>query len=77
MTPTQASGTTCWKHASSAILGATANFSNSWTGHHNPSLRDNPLMFLVMIFYAMVIPGTVLFLSFLVGTDIYRQVRGR
>ena len=57
--------------------GATANFSNSWTGHHNPSLRDNPLMFLVMIFYAMVIPGTVLFLSFLVGTDIYRQVRGR
>ena len=56
---------------------ATANFSDSWTGHHRPSLQDNPLMFLVTIFYAMVIPGTVLFLTFLVGTDIYRQVRGR
>lgn len=57
--------------------GATANFSDSWTGHHRPSLQDNPLMFLVTIFYALVIPGTVLFLTFLVGTDIYRQVRGR
>ncbi len=57
--------------------GATANFSDSWTGHHNPSLRENPFMFLVMLFYALVIPGTVLFLTFLVGTDIYRQTRGR
>ncbi|HRO24289.1 MAG TPA: cytochrome c3 family protein, partial [Promineifilum sp.] len=57
--------------------GATANFSNSWTGHHRPSLRENPLMLLVAIFYAMVIPGTVLFLTFLVGTDVYRQMRGR
>jgi predicted CXXCH cytochrome family protein len=56
---------------------ATANFSDSWTGHHRPSLRDNPLMFLVTIFYAMVIPGTVVFLSFLVGSDLYRQARGR
>ncbi len=56
---------------------ATANFSDSWTGHHRPSLQDNPLMFLITIFYAMVIPGTVVFLTFLVGTDIYRQMRGR
>lgn len=56
---------------------ATTNFSTSWTGHHRPSLRDNPLMFLVTIFYAIVIPSTVLFLGFLVGTDIYRQMRGR
>lgn len=56
---------------------ATTNFSNSWTGHHRPSLQDNPLMFLINIFYAMVIPGTVAFLTFLVGTDIYRQMRGR
>jgi hypothetical protein len=40
-------------------------------------LRDNPLMFLVTIFYAIVIPSTVLFLGFLVGTDIYRQARRR
>ncbi|RIK16841.1 MAG: hypothetical protein DCC51_13085 [Anaerolineae bacterium] len=57
--------------------GATANFSDSWTGHHRPSLRNNPLMFLVTIFYAIVIPSTVLFLGFLVGTDIYRMARGR
>ena len=56
---------------------ATANFSDSWTGHHRPSLRNNPLMLLITIFYAMVIPGTVAFLGFLVGTDVYRQMRGR
>lgn len=57
--------------------GATTNFSDSWTGHHRPSLRNNPLMLLVSIFYATVIPGTVVFLLFLVGTDVYRQARGR
>ncbi len=56
---------------------ATANFSDSWTGHHRPSLRDNPLMLLITVFYAMVIPGTVAFLGFLVGSDVYRQMRGR
>lgn len=56
---------------------ATTNFSDAWTGHHRPSLRDNPLMFLVNVFYAMVIPGTVAFLGFLVATDVYRKARGR
>ena len=56
---------------------ATTNFSDSWTGHHRPSLRDNPLMFLVTIFYAIVIPSTVAFLGFLVGSDVYRKMRGR
>lgn len=56
---------------------ATTNFSDSWTGHHRPSLRDNPLMLLITVFYGLVIPSTVVFLGFLVGTDIYRQVRGR
>jgi predicted CXXCH cytochrome family protein len=56
---------------------ATANFSESWTGHHRPSLRDNPLMLLITLFYGIVIPSTVIFLGFLVGTDIYRQARGR
>lgn len=56
---------------------ATTNFSDSWTGHHRPSLRQNPLMLLITIFYAVVIPSTTVFLLFLVGTDIYRQARGR
>lgn len=56
---------------------ATTNFAQSWTGHHSPSLDENPIMFLVLLFYAIVIPSTVAFLGFLVGTDIYRQMRGR
>lgn len=56
---------------------ATANFSDAWTGHHRPSLRDNPLMFLVNLFYLIVIPITMVFLGFLVMTDIYRKARGR
>jgi predicted CXXCH cytochrome family protein len=56
---------------------ATENFPDSWTGHHQPTLQDNPLLFLVNIFYAIVIPATVGFLGFLVATDIYRKVRGR
>jgi len=56
---------------------ATTNFSDSWTGHHRPSLRENPLMLLISIFYAVVSPSTTLFLLFLVGTDIWRQARGR
>lgn len=56
---------------------ATTNFAQSWTGHHSPSLDENPIMFLVLLFYAIVIPSTVVFLGFLVGTDIYRQMRGR
>ena len=56
---------------------ATANFSDAWTGHHRPSLQDNPLMFLVNVFYAIVIPATVGFLGFLVATDVYRKARGR
>ena len=56
---------------------ATANFSDAWTGHHRPSMQDNPLMFLVNIFYAIVIPATVGFLGFLVATDVYRKIRGR
>jgi predicted CXXCH cytochrome family protein len=56
---------------------ATANFPDAWTGHHRPSLQDNPLMFLVNLFYAIVIPATVIFLGFLVMTDIYRMARRR
>lgn len=56
---------------------ATANFPDSWLGHHQPTLQDNPLMFLVNVFYAIVIPATVGFLGFLVATDIYRKIRGR
>ncbi len=54
---------------------ATANFSDAWTSHFQPSLEHNPLVYLVRLFYRIIIPVTVGGLAFLVGTDIYRRVR--
>lgn len=56
---------------------ATANFPDAWTSHFPPSLQNNPLVFLVNLFYNIVIPLTVGFFAFLVATDIYRRVRER
>jgi hypothetical protein len=56
---------------------ATANFSDAWTSHYQPSLEHNPLVFLVDTFYAIVIPVTVGGFAFLVATDIFRRVRLR
>jgi predicted CXXCH cytochrome family protein len=56
---------------------ATANFPDAWTSHFRPSLQNNPLVFLVDTFYAIVIPLTVGALGFLVATDIFRAVRTR
>lgn len=56
---------------------ATANFPDSWTSHFKPSLQNNPLVFLVNLFYQIVIPATLGFFSFMVATDIYRRVRLR
>lgn len=56
---------------------ATANFPDAWTSHFRPSLQNNPLVFLVDTFYAIVIPITVGALGFLVATDIFRAVRTR
>lgn len=33
------------------------------------------MVYLVDLFYAIVIPLTVVFLTFMVGTDIYRKIR--
>ena len=56
---------------------ATANFSDSWTSHFQPSLQHNTLVYLVDLFYKIVIPATVGFFGFMVATDIYRRVRLR
>ncbi len=54
---------------------ATTNFPDAWTSHFRPSLEHNPLVYLVNLFYAIVIPVTLLFFAFLIGTDIYRRIR--
>lgn len=56
---------------------ANDNFPDAWTSHYRPSLQHNPLVFLVDQFYTLIIPGTLLFLGFLVVTDIFRKVRMR
>lgn len=56
---------------------ATENFPDAWTSHYEPSLENNPLVYMVNIFYAIVIPATLGALSFLVIIDIYRRVRTR
>ena len=56
---------------------ATANFSDAWTSHFQPSLEHNPLVYLVRLFYRIIIPVTVGGLLFLVSTDLYRRARIR
>lgn len=56
---------------------ATENFPDAWTSHYRPSLEHNPLVYMVDLFYAVIIPVTLGVLSFLVLIDIYRRVRTR
>lgn len=56
---------------------ATANFPASWTGHYQPSLQHNPLVYLVNLFYSVVLPATVGFFGFLVVVDVYGRTRRR
>ena len=56
---------------------ATENFPASWTGHYEPSLQNNTLVFLVEKFYRIVIPVTVAFFGFLVVVDVYGRLRRR
>jgi hypothetical protein len=56
---------------------ATENFPDAWTSHYQPSLENNPLVYMVDLFYAFLIPVTLGGLGFLVIIDIYRRVRNR
>ena len=56
---------------------ASENFPDTWLSHYRPSLEHHPMVFLVQTFYKIIIPGTVGFFLFLVGTDVYRRVRKR
>lgn len=56
---------------------ATDNFPDAWTSHFRPSLDHNPLVYLVNLFYAIVIPVTVGGFVLFIGTDIFRRVWDR
>jgi len=56
---------------------ATANFPDAWTSHFKPSLQNNPLVYLVDLFYAILIPFTVGGFLLFIGTDIFRTIWDR
>lgn len=52
---------------------ATANFSDAWTSHFEPSLEHNPLIYLVNLFYRILIPATVGGFLLFIASDAYRR----
>lgn len=52
---------------------ATANFSDSWTSHFEPSLEHNTLIYLVNLFYQILIPGVLAFFVVLIVSDLFRR----
>ena len=55
---------------------ATANFPEAWTSHFEPSPQNNPLIYFVNLFYAIVIPATIGGFVLFILTDIYRRLSG-
>lgn len=56
---------------------ATENFPDAWTSHYTPSLEHYPIVYLVNLFYAIVIPLTVGGFLLFIATDIFRRIRER
>ena len=52
---------------------ATANFSDAWTSHFEPSPENNTLIYLVNLFYAIIIPLTIGGFVLFILSDIYRR----
>ncbi len=52
---------------------ATANFPASWMSHYIPTAQQNPLVFYVNLFYAILIPTVIGGMALFVLTDIVRR----
>ncbi len=57
--------------------GATSNFPDSWVGHFPPTAESHPLLFIVNLFYAVLIPVVIAGFLLLIATDVYRRIRTR
>jgi hypothetical protein len=55
---------------------ATPNFPDSWTSHFQPTFDKQPLVSVVNLFYAVLIPGVIGFMGFFVVTDAGRKLFG-
>lgn len=56
---------------------ATANFSDAWMSHYEPSPEHNPLVYYVNLFYKFFIPAVLGGMIFFILTDIYRRIVNR
>jgi predicted CXXCH cytochrome family protein len=54
---------------------ASANFPDAWTSHFEPSPQNNPLIYLVNLFYAILIPLTIGGFLLFIFSDVFRRVR--
>jgi predicted CXXCH cytochrome family protein len=57
--------------------GATQNFSEAWLSHYEPSLRRTPLIYIVRIGYAFLIPFMIGGLALQILLHIWRVVVNR
>ena len=57
---------------------ATDNFSSAWVGHYEPTLKENPLLTLVNLFYKGIIPIGVGVFGLMIATNLFgRRIFGR
>ncbi len=54
--------------------GADTNFPTSWTSHHIPDRENNPLVYYINLFYAIIIPAVVGFMVLFVSLDAVRRI---
>jgi hypothetical protein len=53
---------------------AKPDFDDSWLAHYRPDLENAPIVYLVNVFYAVVIPVTVGGMLFFIATDIFKTL---
>lgn len=53
---------------------ATANFSDAWLSHYEPSPEHNPLVYYVDLFYRLLIPGVIGGMALFVVSDTGRRL---
>jgi len=56
---------------------ATTNFPDSWTSHYQPTFEKQPLVSVINLFYAIVIPATIGFMGLYVVIDAGRRISNR
>ena len=56
---------------------ATAEFPDSWVGHHAPTMDSHPLLYAVNLFYDILIPVVLGGFLFLIATDLFYRIRRR